>query len=1204
MKDFRQIREIAARAKKTLVLYFCECNPPTAEHLVVFKAVKKLAEANKGEYVILVANTPLSEAAPLTTPQKLEYINTFFPGFNVVGASENIKSSADAASIYSKKYNSLIEVCSQKGLEKHEALFENNNYGFNTVKAVVIGKDSPDRSNISLKMRKAIIEGDLPVIKKCLLAHSREIDCRRMMNDAREGVGLNPIKEVFGFTTSEIREKYIAGEIFLEGTFVESEGSIYTIVNRNSNYVTVSDETGLLTKKWLTGITPVEVSEEVKIKFGGIREMKFSSTDKLKVAKIIGGTLGANVEKMSNPEQIVNAGLRATRGKTLNPESISIINKMLSTARNAGIAYDEKLVPSDVTKNSQNESIDPLVGKQVETNGMLGKKIGTVVSVKTDKYKKNIFVKHDGERFPRNFPEDKVKVIGEEVFLESTLSHILNRSPVIMTGKYDHAPKATGFTVDDESIEEQPKDSHKKFVKHLESQGYKVHGNTHEYTGLKNDEGHHIDTWHTNGKITMVGHRFHPPRQYLAKESTELEELSSETLRNYLKAAGEDARTQGYEDGMESGPEGSRKRARIAYRNSTNRVKGINRAADRLVNRALNLTKESTELDERISDEEDRKVLHHSFEFEQKAQKERGATPISVNSKKVNGKLAYDWRMREKDGSVSKGTNVVEECEEDLYESLDEGYRGYNLPGLGIPGKLPKRPTPGPGFSGKRKSRIEEPSDDDDNEIHDDSPRSKAIGAALKRVLGDSEDPVKGMDLSEMSYHTDVDKNEFEHLRTLPHRTGSIIKHKPSGKLYHVNVAGKMSLMSEDKLNETEYDAHDGSVRQWANDLKKKYPNAKIHAPEYEGAAYNAWEGKKHVGDWDGGGDDLPGRIRKVTTEAEEKIAYTADYKIDALGRKRRSRQLRFGSKADQDTAEDQQVTMEGISPEYLQKLRDQVQMAHDDGKRYIAIDRDEQVLADQHHAYLNTTQKKFVGLPTGHTMGGRDDQMVRRKVIYRTESVDETYGDSPYEEAADLLDDLPENPSEKEIEDMVDHIDDWDDIIDVYDSSELSYVDAETGDHIADVEDHSDGNEGDPDDSFVDDLPVVAQSFDQEKVPSRSVGESEEINEIFSRVERIKASLRFHRTLAKRERAIKIALKRRSSMQRIGHRARALAIRTLKKRLAKKPLNQLSVPEKERIERIIQRRKVLIDRIAVKLIPRVKQIENTRLSHPSFTKA
>ena len=153
----------------------------------------------------------------------------------------------------------------------------------------------------------------------------------------------------------------------------------------------------------------------------------------------------------------------------------------------------------------------------------------------------------------------------------------------------------------------------------------------------------------------------------------------------------------------------------------------------------------------------------------------------------------------------------------------------------------------------------------------------------------------------------------------------------------------------------------------------------------------------------------------------------------------------------------------------------------------------------------------------------------------------------------------------EKEVDDIVNSLTD-DDMMDAYDDEELEIVDDETGEKVSDVD------------------------TDEEGV------NEEALNEVLSRAERIKAKIRFARHKAKRARKLKIALKRRSTVGVVNRRARRLAVKLLKKRLAKKPLNKLSVGEKERIERIIKKRSQLIKRIGMKLVPRIRKVETSRL--------
>lgn len=152
------------------------------------------------------------------------------------------------------------------------------------------------------------------------------------------------------------------------------------------------------------------------------------------------------------------------------------------------------------------------------------------------------------------------------------------------------------------------------------------------------------------------------------------------------------------------------------------------------------------------------------------------------------------------------------------------------------------------------------------------------------------------------------------------------------------------------------------------------------------------------------------------------------------------------------------------------------------------------------------------------------------------------------------------EDFTDEELEKIIDGISD-DDILDEYDEDELVVVDEETG-----------------------------EILETEELPT-------EINELLSRQARMKAKIRFGRTKAKRQMKAKIALKRHSSRETLNKRARRLAIRVLKAKFAKKKVGDMSLSDKERVEKILSSRKALINRLALKLVPRVKKLEKERLS-------
>lgn len=172
------------------------------------------------------------------------------------------------------------------------------------------------------------------------------------------------------------------------------------------------------------------------------------------------------------------------------------------------------------------------------------------------------------------------------------------------------------------------------------------------------------------------------------------------------------------------------------------------------------------------------------------------------------------------------------------------------------------------------------------------------------------------------------------------------------------------------------------------------------------------------------------------------------------------------------------------------------------------------------------------------------------------------------------LIDDkeADDETSDKELDNMIDDLSFEDYVNHAYEDDELAVIDQDTGERL-----------------------------DQDKTVDE---QTNALNEVLSRMERVRARSRMAKTKTKRMAKEKIALKKRSSTEVINRRARRMAVKAMEKRLARnKPLESLSVPEKERIERIIARRKAVISRLAMKIVPHVRAIEKDRLQHIQYTK-
>jgi hypothetical protein len=482
MKAYTQfLKELPS---KKVVFAFGRFQPPTTGHELLVKAVEKLAKEQTAAHVIYASHTQDKSKNPLPVDRKVYYLKRMFPEANFKAAGGTTRTFIEVAKELNKKYKNIIMVAGSDRVPEYKKLLEKYNgteFNFDTISVVSAGERDPDADNASgmsgTKMREAAKKGDFNTFKKGLPHTLTTVDGKRLMNEIREGMGMEVVKEEVKFARDWLRESYFRGEIYKVGQFVESNGQTYEILDRGSNYLTVVDGNGSTHRKWITDVTLVEdynvphqdippedfeatqisykgyktkhfdhdpdvfvafhrttqlpdvdpvavlnaikttdqyleilkqvmntdevteeqhhafdtyvqKAQEYLLKAGDLQhhvdyinsvvhmfnqveaqyhmekdeqmeesmktfkelmEMKFTSSDKIKVARIIADALGVqDVEKSSNAEQLLNNALRKVRNKPLRAENIAIIKNMLQTAKEAGIEYDEKLVPQKV----------------------------------------------------------------------------------------------------------------------------------------------------------------------------------------------------------------------------------------------------------------------------------------------------------------------------------------------------------------------------------------------------------------------------------------------------------------------------------------------------------------------------------------------------------------------------------------------------------------------------------------------------------------------------------------------------------------------------------------------------------------------------------------------------------------------------------------------------------------------------------------
>jgi len=199
----------------------------------------------------------------------------------------------------------------------------------------------------------------------------------------------------------------------------------------------------------------------------------------------------------------------------------------------------------------------------------------------------------------------------------------------------------------------------------------------------------------------------------------------------------------------------------------------------------------------------------------------------------------------------------------------------------------------------------------------------------------------------------------------------------------------------------------------------------------------------------------------------------------------------------------------------------------------------------------------------TGHTSGIKDnDDHSGQEQTHVGASLTTNGNDTLARMKAKKLMNTNEDFTEEEIDELVSMVTE-EDILETYEYEDFCIID-ENG------------------------IEVIVEGFDDES-----------LNEVLSKMERIKAKLRMAKYEPKLTAKREIALKKHSDSHGINNKARHLAIKTIKTKLLKgRDPTKLSTVEHERIDRIIEKKKKLIDRLALKLTSRVRQTEKNRLSH------
>jgi hypothetical protein len=409
MKNYRQLLKELPSNK--VVFAFGQFQPPTSAHELQVKVVKKLAEEQHSDYVIYASKDLKEDLLP--AEKKVQYMNLMFPNTNI--KTTDVATFVEAAKELNKKYKNIVMVTSADCKEDYTKILNKKNgseFFFETMEVVSAGDVNPDDN----KLKESAKKGDYAKFKTSMPSSLREIDSRRLMNDMRQTLGLDMVKEEIKLVKDDLRESYFRGEIFNVGEIVESDGQQYEIVKRGSNHLLLKDSENKLVSKWIqdvtsmneTALNPKDPHGDYKAKSKALQDIQMNpSTSKDPHMKAAVMQRKADLEKEYAKHKDMKEGVIQQSGTDdLDPPTVDT-NSTFNIAKDR-LRYKDFVKLTKMSKGEVKEDIEQ------EMNDFLAtlvdpKHTGHTLSARDDNHRRRKIAYHLGEEFT----EDEIQMIDE-----------------------------------------------------------------------------------------------------------------------------------------------------------------------------------------------------------------------------------------------------------------------------------------------------------------------------------------------------------------------------------------------------------------------------------------------------------------------------------------------------------------------------------------------------------------------------------------------------------------------------------------------------------------------------------------------------------------------------------------------------------------------------------------------------------------------
>tara|TARA_B110000967_G_scaffold56838_1_gene58257 strand:+ start:3402 stop:3989 length:588 start_codon:yes stop_codon:yes gene_type:complete len=180
---------------KTLVFSFGRMNPPTNGHGKLVAKVRRMAQQNNADHLIVASHSYEKNKNPLNPQKKLKHLKAMFPGTNFKVSDSAHPNFIRQLALLTGRYDQIIMIVGSDRVKEFQILLDKYNgkdFKFKTAKVVSAGERDPDAEGVTgisaSKMRLFAKNNDFKSFRKGLPTGYR--GAQALFDDVRDGMQL------------------------------------------------------------------------------------------------------------------------------------------------------------------------------------------------------------------------------------------------------------------------------------------------------------------------------------------------------------------------------------------------------------------------------------------------------------------------------------------------------------------------------------------------------------------------------------------------------------------------------------------------------------------------------------------------------------------------------------------------------------------------------------------------------------------------------------------------------------------------------------------------------------------------------------------------------------------------------------------------------------------------------------------------------